>query len=150
MKKTLLFIAVIMIASVLLTAAAAVPKAQVWLEVINRTDGLVAIQLKGYGTKGELTQNYYLTTKSDWTNLFWIDRNTYKRTTWACGFKKGGDLLAIHNTRLNFTPCWGLPANMGEPSMEKVRYYYYYVYRNGLHVKVNFYSPLGIWWHYQY
>lgn len=111
---------------------------------------LAKTPVKGYGAKGELTQNYYLTTKKDWTNTFWIDRNVYKFTAWACGFKKSGDLVALHNTRLNYTPCWGLPANMGEPSMEKVRYYYYYTYRNGFHVKVNFYSPLGVWWHYQY
>ena len=156
MKKTLLFVVIVMIASMLLTAAAATPKSQVWLHIINKTDQLVAMQLKGYGSKHELINNYYLTVKKDYDDLFWIERNVYNRTTWACGYKSSGKLYLIHNTRLNFTPCWGIPTNQGEPSQEKVRYFYFYTYVNGYHTKVSFYSPAkyhndyGLWWHYRY
>ena len=159
MKKTLLFVVIVMIASMLLTAAAVQPKSQVWLYMMNRTDQLLAMQLKGYDNAGALMQNYYLTVKKFQNKTFWIDRNVYNRTTWACGFKNsGGYLISLHNTRLNFTPCWGVPANAGEPSMEKIRFYSYYTFKGGRITKITFLWPgPGLYdndiltsWHWRY
>lgn len=121
MKKVLLLV---VLASILLMAAAPAGfNPLVRLQVLNKTDQDVHLQLAA----GKL--NYYLSVASGTSKTFTIERDvTYKTTIWACGLKASGYLFyAGIQHRFVFPSCYNMPYDFvnghyifGEPSMPKL------------------------------
>ena len=111
MKKVTMFLLLVIVASTMLMAAA--PLRLVRLNIINKSGNVIYMQLKGQVSD----QFYYLTVaEGDRVNpedvTFTIVQDVYSRTTWygpgdaACeGLSTKGQLWAIKNIKLNFTPC---------------------------------------------
>lgn len=129
MKKSLIFIMLFLISSVLLVAAAPHSGQLVRLEIKNKTHKPVNMVLINNDNF------YYLTVEPYQTKVFTIERDFYLHTTWACDRETNGTLDAESNIRLVFTPCYYLfSPNFGTPTIEKI------------HLND---SPLGIKWRYQ-
>jgi hypothetical protein len=134
MKKVILLVLTVMLVSAFLMASGPSLKI-VKLTVFNKSGNEVMIKLEG----SEIgKQFYYLTIPAgtpDWptVKVFTVLEDVYKRTTWygegavsqCVGVKSTGWLVMDRNNRLVFTPCYTMPANAGEPSMEKVAYVSY-------------------------
>lgn len=118
MKKVILLVLVAMLASSLMAVTAA---KLVRLEVINASGDVVNMKLEGMLNGGF----YYLTIADGDDAVFTVVTDVYKRTTWACGYKSTGKLVATSQLRLKFTTCDVAPPNNGEPTMEKVSYFPY-------------------------
>lgn len=145
MKKVILLVLLVMLASTLLMASG--PSLRiVKLTIINKSGNEVCLRLEG----SELgKQFYYLCvpagTKSfPYVKVFTVLEDIYTRTTYigegansACvGITSTGQLIMDRNVRLTFVPCFSTPTrtfwwdgkfysatNNGEPSMEKVVYF---------------------------
>lgn len=110
MKKVILLVLVVMVASALLMAAT--PTKLIRLTIINKSGDDVYMRLTG----SALTEAYYyLTVPSgdrDYPEIkiFTIMSDLYDRETWQCGgVKSTGNLIALSNTRLTFVPCGWVP-----------------------------------------
>jgi len=129
MKKIAIFIVALLVLGVFFTAIypAYAGSKLVKFKIINKTDQNVYIQLDG-------DEFYYLTIMPETTQKFTVERDVYKRTTWACGYASVGTLDLSSQIKLNFTPCELTAPNQGEPTQEKVSLYD---------------SPTGLKWRYQ-
>lgn len=124
-KRVVIF--VVLLASMLLSAAAAWPAT---LTVWNYTGDNVYIKLEKYGV-----MKYFLTATVEGNSadrnksVFDIDRKTYDATVTACGVTTSSGLMDINtNLRLVFTSCDAMkqfwtPKYWGEPSQEKVNFF---------------------------
>ena len=119
MKKSLLFVLFVMLASVALMAAAPAATALARLEIINKTGEDINIKLET--ASGDVF--YYLTADGEAgkviTTEFTVEREYYKATVWSCGKRASAWLDMETNVRLNFPSCATAP-NSGDPTMEKV------------------------------
>lgn len=132
MKKTAIVIGALLIVAVFFAAvypafAGSAQNKLVRLKLINKSDGVVNLQLDG-------DDFYYLTVPAKTTKTFTVKRGLYGRSTWACGASASGTLDMSSQVKLNFIPCEGFAPNQGEPTQEKVSL---------------FDSPTNIMWRYQ-
>ena len=117
--KNLFFtIALVLMALLLLTSAVAAQEEAdlVRLTIDNRTDQTVALGLTGV----EEGAAYYLVVGAGTERVFTVVRDEYTQTTVACGLSATGTVDITRQLFLNFTSCFGPPANQGEPGMEKI------------------------------
>ena len=118
MKKVILVVLAVMLASVFLTAAAP-PLKLLRLTVINKSGNEVYLKLEGSELGGQF---YYLTIAAGTkeypkVEVFTVLSDIYSRTTWygpgdyaECeGVKSSGQLIMDRNNRLVFTPCYTIP-----------------------------------------
>jgi len=143
LRNTLILFLILALVIPLMGAASAVK--MVRLEVINVSGDVVYLKLQA--TVGDAF--YYLTIPDGKTQVFTLETDLYKRTTWACGYTNSGKLNLTSNTRLKFIECDRMPTKMvsdpknmagcvyipelskwkcpnyGEPTMEKVQYFKY-------------------------
>ena len=153
MKKLTLLILLVLVAS---TLVAAIPTKTVRLVVINKSGYDVYIKLEGSALTQAFYYLSIPAGEADLPTIkiFTIMVDYYTRTTWQCGGAQStGAFLVASNTRLTFTPCdfncgrlkfynnywvnrcsgllygpkgvWHVKA--GEPTMEKVTYFKYFV-----------------------
>jgi len=147
MKKVMLLVLIVMLASAFLMASGPALRI-VKLTVINKSGNEVMIKLEGSDVG---KQFYYLTIPAGskaWptVEVFTVLEDVYKRTTWygegnplCTGLTSTGWLVMDRNNRLVFTTCYNVAKrtiesydattnkmvytqvlNAGEPSMEKV------------------------------
>jgi hypothetical protein len=125
-KGLILVVIVVMLLTAAVMPAMAKSKL-VRLTLNNKSDQTVNLQLNG-------SQFYYLTVGAGESKVFTVNRETYSRTTWACGLTSSGTLDMSTQVTLNFMPCEGPAPNQGTPTFEKVSL---------------FDSPTGKYWRYQ-
>jgi len=103
MKKLLLILIIISLTVPLIGGA---NTKLVRFTVINASGDVVNIKLEGLSA-GSF---YYLTIPDGETKVFTIQKDVYKRTTWACsGVKSTGRLILTSQVRLKFITCNTLP-----------------------------------------
>jgi len=153
MKKLSMLILLVIVASLLV---AAIPTKMMRLTIINKSGYDVYMKLEGSPvTEGYYYLTVPAGDRDEpMIKVFTVQGDLYKRTTWQCGgLENTGDLVVDGNIRLTFLPCaeaqcwrltthgelWGcekdIPVtiiganyNQGEPRMEKVTYWKYFVY----------------------
>ena len=113
-KTTYIVMALVLILSVMLMAAAPAPTKLARLKVWNRTGAEIKIRLRGEGS-------FYYVTAQPGRNIFTIERTTYKATYWACGGVHGGTIKATSQVKLTFPVCGG-GHHHGETTMFKIRF----------------------------
>jgi hypothetical protein len=101
------------------------------LEIRNLSDQTVSLALIAQDGSGSVG----LSVGPSAARVFTVQEGVYSQITIACGETATGTLDVFQQVRLVFTPCPGLAANPGEPSMEKI------------HISD---SPSGKLWLYQY
>jgi hypothetical protein len=102
MKKTILLIVLVLVASVALMAASSGFEALARLTVWNRTGKDVNIQLTTAKNDGNL--HYYLTAKPGLT-VFTVERKIYDATYWSCGASVDVKIDVLTALSLTFTDC---------------------------------------------
>lgn len=138
MKKTILLVLLVLVASVALIAAAPSFEKLARLTVWNRTGDTIYIQLTTDKDNGGL--HYYLTIKPG-VHVFTVERKIYDVKYWSCGASATGIADILTRLSLTFTDCrylhrWTGGAqnaaygttgtakpwlmNFGEPSEEKI------------------------------
>jgi len=146
MKKVILLVLTVIMVSALLMASGPSQRI-VRLTIINKSGNEVMMKLEGSDIG---KQFYYLTipagTKTNpKVSSFTILEDVYTRTTWygmgkytqCIGISNYGQLVVSSNVRLTFTDCYAYPfrtmnyygmsfpqVNSGEPTMEKVAFFY--------------------------
>ena len=132
MKKVILLMLVVIMASTLMMAVS--PLRLVRIYVINKSSHTIYMELKG-----QINENlYYLTIPKGTKKLpeyseYTVVEDIYTRSTWygpgslGCeGFKSTGELWAVKQMKLVFTPCGQFINWPGEPTWgEKVVYFKY-------------------------
>ena len=117
-KRFFVTLMIALLAIFLLTSVAAAQEEAdlVRLTVDNRTDQTVALGLTGV----EEGAAYYLVVGAGTERVFTVVRDDYTHTTLACGLTATGTVDINRQLFLNFTSCFGPPANQGEPGLEKI------------------------------
>lgn len=116
-KKTLLILALVLVATMALSVmSAAAKESVVGLTIKNRTDGVVFVSL----LSSDKTAVYWLDVPAGEVMYFTVPRDVYTHSTVACGLSASGTVDITHVTTLSFTACDKTPPNPGERSIEKI------------------------------
>jgi len=125
MKKTALFVSLLVVA-MLLVAAAPSLSPLVRFTVINNLSedeangGLVQIQLNwSHATDATQDLFYYFQVQPGTSSTFTVPRHEYDAKVWACSRSTSATVDLLTSLTLSFPRCNYAP-NAGEPSMEKV------------------------------
>jgi hypothetical protein len=86
------------------------------LIVRNNSDSFLSIVLNSV----DGNRTFVLWTPAGEERVFTIPTGTYNRTTFACNKSDTGVLDFSRQTRLVLPSCFGVPANWGEPTLEKI------------------------------
>ena len=119
MKKVTLLLLLVIVASSLLMAAAPLKLVRIW--TINKSGHTIYMKLEGVANDGfyYLTIPYGTKTLPDYSE-YTVVGDIYSRTTWYgpgdfdCeGLKSSGELWAVKQMKLTFTPCGQLNVSQG-------------------------------------
>ena len=113
-KRKLAIIALVLVITTILFAAAPSQIIKSRLVIKNKSFQRVMISLRGSGNF------FYLVVDPLTEKVFTVPPQMYSHTTWACGRSTSGNLNMNSNVRLVFTRCGDISSSKGEPTQEKI------------------------------